>query len=114
MRTTHLYLLVGLFLGTVLAFESFAQFVLVGLCGLAGLVAGQGLEGPRPVGHARPAEAVTMADLTYPDRHQAPPAPGPGRWARRPCPPTGGGAELCDSWGAPSPTGLRTVLIRRR
>lgn len=45
MRTTHLYLLVGLFLGTVLAFGSFAQFVLVGLCGLAGVVAGQGVEG---------------------------------------------------------------------
>ncbi len=35
----------GLFLGTVLAFGSFAQFVLVGLCGLAGVVAGQGVEG---------------------------------------------------------------------
>lgn len=45
MRTTHLYLLVGLFLGTVLAFGSFAQFVLVGLCGLTGVVAGQGVEG---------------------------------------------------------------------
>ena len=37
MKTTHLALLVGLFLGTVLAFGSFADFVLVSLCGLVGL-----------------------------------------------------------------------------
>ena len=34
MKTTHLALLVGLFLGAVLAFGSFANFVLVALCGL--------------------------------------------------------------------------------
>lgn len=45
MKTTHLALLVGLFLGTVLAFGSFADFILVGLCGLVGAAAGLGLEG---------------------------------------------------------------------
>ena len=40
MKTTHLALLVGLFLGTVLAFGSFADFVLVSLCGLVGLGVG--------------------------------------------------------------------------
>ena len=42
MKTTHLALLVGLFLGTVLAFGS---FVLVSLCGLVGLGVGLYLEG---------------------------------------------------------------------
>ena len=45
MKTTHLALLVGLFLGTVLAFGSFADFVLVALCGLVGLGVGLYLEG---------------------------------------------------------------------
>ena len=45
MKTTHLSLLVGLFLGTVLAFGSFAAFVLVSLCGLVGLGVGLYLEG---------------------------------------------------------------------
>ena len=45
MKTTHLALLVGLFLGTILAFGSFANFVLVALCGLAGLAVGLYLEG---------------------------------------------------------------------
>ena len=45
MKTTYLALLVGLFLGTVLAFGSFANFVLVALCGLAGWAVGLYLEG---------------------------------------------------------------------
>ena len=45
MKTTHLALLVGLFMGAVLAFGSFANFVLVALCGLAGLAVGLYLEG---------------------------------------------------------------------
>ena len=45
MKTTHLSLLVGLFLGTILAFGSFADFVLVTLCGLVGLGVGLYLEG---------------------------------------------------------------------
>ena len=45
MKTTHLALLVGLFLGTILAFGSFADFVLVTLCGLSGLAVGLYLEG---------------------------------------------------------------------
>ena len=45
MKTTHLALLVGLFLGTVLALGSFADFVLVSLCGLVGLGVGLYLEG---------------------------------------------------------------------
>ena len=45
MKTTHLALLVGLFLGTILAFGSFADFILVTLCGLAGTVVGFYLEG---------------------------------------------------------------------
>ena len=45
MKTTHLALLVGLFLGTILAFGSFADFILVALCGLAGTVVGFYLEG---------------------------------------------------------------------
>ena len=45
MKTTHLSLLVGLFLGTVLAFGSFADFVLASLCGLVALGVGLYLEG---------------------------------------------------------------------
>ena len=45
MKTTYLALLVGLFLGTILAFGSFADFVLVALCGPAGLAVGLYLEG---------------------------------------------------------------------
>ena len=45
MKTTHLALLVGLFLGAVLAFGSFASFVLVALCGLVGWGVGLYLEG---------------------------------------------------------------------
>ena len=45
MKTTHLALLVGLFLGTILAFGSFTDFILVALCGLAGTVVGLYLEG---------------------------------------------------------------------
>jgi len=45
MKTTYLALLVGLFLGTILAFGSFADFVLVALCGAAGLGVGPCLEG---------------------------------------------------------------------
>ena len=48
MKTTHLSLLIGLFLGimgAVLAFGSFASFVLVALCGVVGWVVGLYLEG---------------------------------------------------------------------
>ena len=45
MKTTHLALLVGLFLGTILAFGSFADFILVALCGQVGTVVGLYLEG---------------------------------------------------------------------
>ena len=45
MKTTHLALLVGLFLGTILAFGSFTDFILVALCGLVGMVVGLYLEG---------------------------------------------------------------------
>ena len=45
MKTTHLALLVGLFMGAVLAFGSFAIFVLVALCGVVGWVVGLYLEG---------------------------------------------------------------------
>ena len=45
MKTTHLALLTGLFLGTILAFGSFADFVLVALCGLVGWGVGLCLEG---------------------------------------------------------------------
>ena len=45
MKTTHLALLVGLFMGAVLAFGSFASFVLVALCGVVGWVVGIYLEG---------------------------------------------------------------------
>lgn len=44
MKTTHLALLVGLFLGTILAFGSFTDFILVALCGLVGTVVGLYLE----------------------------------------------------------------------
>ena len=45
MKITHLALLVGLFMGAVLAFGSFASFVLVALCGVVGWVVGLYLEG---------------------------------------------------------------------
>ena len=45
MKTTHLALLGGLFMGAVLAFGSFASFVLVALCGVVGWVVGLYLEG---------------------------------------------------------------------
>lgn len=45
MKTTHLALLVGLFMGAVLAFGSFASFVLVALCGVVGWGVGLYLEG---------------------------------------------------------------------
>ena len=45
MKTTHLALLVGLVMGSVLAFGSFASFVLVALCGVVGWVVGLYLEG---------------------------------------------------------------------
>ena len=45
MKTTHLALLVGLFMGAVLAFGSFASFVLVARCGVVGWVVGLYLEG---------------------------------------------------------------------
>ena len=45
MKTTHLALLVGLLMGAVLAFGSFANFVLVALCGVVGWVVGLYLEG---------------------------------------------------------------------
>ena len=45
MKTTHLALLAGLFMGAVLAFGSFASFVLVALCGVVGWVVGLYLEG---------------------------------------------------------------------
>ena len=51
MKTTHLALLVGLFMGAVLAFGSFASFVLVALCGVVGWVVGLYLEGRVDVQH---------------------------------------------------------------
>ena len=45
MKTTHLALLVGLFMGAVLAFGSFVNFVLVALCGVVGWAVGLYLEG---------------------------------------------------------------------
>ena len=45
MTTTHLALFVGLFLGTILAFGSFTDFILVALCGLVGTVVGLSLKG---------------------------------------------------------------------
>ncbi|MBV7411237.1 hypothetical protein ACUH9Y_03545 [Dermabacteraceae bacterium P13115] len=45
MKTTHLALLVGLFLGAVLAFGSFTQFFLVAVFGVIGLAVGLAIEG---------------------------------------------------------------------
>ena len=45
MKTTHLALLVGLFLGAVLAFGSFGTVGLVALCGFSGWAVGLCLEG---------------------------------------------------------------------
>ncbi|MEZ7672121.1 hypothetical protein O3684_01920 [Pauljensenia sp. 20925_1_27] len=45
MKTTHLALLVGLFMGAILAFGSFADFILVTLCGVVGWAVGLYLEG---------------------------------------------------------------------
>ena len=45
MKTTHLALLVGLFMGAVIAFGSFASIVHVALCGVVGWVVGLYLEG---------------------------------------------------------------------
>lgn len=45
MKTTHLALLVGLFMGAVLAFGSFTDFILVTLCGVVGWAVGLYLEG---------------------------------------------------------------------
>ena len=45
MKTTHLALLVGLFMGAVLAFGSFADFILVTQCGVVGWAVGLYLEG---------------------------------------------------------------------
>ena len=45
MKTTHLALLVGLFMGAVLAFGSFADLILVTLCGVVGWAVGLYLEG---------------------------------------------------------------------
>ncbi|MFN3600834.1 MAG: hypothetical protein ACK4UY_05535 [Dietzia sp.] len=45
MKTTHLTLLVGLFLGAVAAFGSLGQFLIVLLFGLIGLAVGLTMEG---------------------------------------------------------------------
>lgn len=45
MKTTHLTLLVGLFLGAVAAFGSLGQFLVVLLFGLIGLAVGLTMEG---------------------------------------------------------------------
>ena len=45
MKTTHLALLVGLFMGALLAFGPFADFILVALCGVVGWAVGLYLEG---------------------------------------------------------------------
>ncbi len=45
MKTTHLTLLVGLFLGAVAAFGSLAQFFVVAVFGVIGVVAGLVMEG---------------------------------------------------------------------
>lgn len=45
MKTTHLTLLVGLFLGAVAAFGSLAQFLVVAVFGVIGVVAGLLIEG---------------------------------------------------------------------
>lgn len=45
MKTTHLTLLVGLFLGAVAAFGSIGQFLVVLVCGAIGLAVGLVLDG---------------------------------------------------------------------
>lgn len=45
MKTSHIALLVGLFLGAVLAFGTFSQFFLVVLFGAIGLAIGMTIEG---------------------------------------------------------------------
>lgn len=45
MKTSHIALLVGLFLGAVLAFGTFSQFFLVLVFGAIGLAVGLTLEG---------------------------------------------------------------------
>jgi len=45
MKTTHLALLVGLFLGAVAAFGTIGQFLVVLLCGAIGLAVGLVLDG---------------------------------------------------------------------
>ncbi|NNG20662.1 hypothetical protein HJ590_14070 [Naumannella sp. ID2617S] len=45
MKTTHLALMVGLFLGAVLAFGGFAKFVVVIVCGVIALAIGLAIEG---------------------------------------------------------------------
>lgn len=45
MKTSHLALLIGLFLGAAFAFGSFGQFLLVTLFGVIGLAVGLMLEG---------------------------------------------------------------------
>lgn len=45
MKTTHLTLLVGLFLGAVAAFGSIGQFLVVLLFGVIGLAVGMALDG---------------------------------------------------------------------
>ncbi|WP_188064741.1 hypothetical protein [Dietzia sp. ANT_WB102] len=45
MKTTHLTMLVGLFLGAVAAFGSLAQFFVVVVFGVIGVVVGLAIEG---------------------------------------------------------------------
>ena len=45
MKTTHLALMVALFLGAVLAFGGFAKLILVIVCGVIGLAVGLAMEG---------------------------------------------------------------------
>lgn len=45
MKTTHLTLLVGLFLGAVAAFGSIGQFLLVVIFGVIGVAVGLAMEG---------------------------------------------------------------------
>ena len=45
MKTTHLALLVGLFLGAVAAFGSVTQFLVVAVFGVIGMVVGLAIEG---------------------------------------------------------------------
>ncbi|PFG68951.1 hypothetical protein [Enemella evansiae] len=45
MKTTHLALMVALFLGAVLAFGGFAKLILVIVCGVIGLAVGLAIEG---------------------------------------------------------------------